>query len=131
VSLYTRNLSIQPFPLGDGRWAWCLTADLHWEVGHEGSGLWVLVPAGFVTDLASIPWWAQWLLNPYAPEMAKASAVHDWLTPSRDEGPVADARRWTQQTSAGEFFSALRADAVPRWRRVAVYLGVLVGIDEW
>jgi len=37
LSLYTENLSIEPFPdLVGGKWVWkwCLTANLHWEVGH-------------------------------------------------------------------------------------------------
>lgn len=40
----------------------------------------VLVPAGFVCDLASVPWWAWKFTYPKAhPDTAAAAVVHDWL----------------------------------------------------
>lgn len=51
----------------------------------------VSVPFNFVTDFASIPWWARWLISPFG-RHAKAAVIHDWLyalAPSRDRD-----RRW-------------------------------------
>lgn len=137
MSLYTENLSIEPFPdLVNGKWVWkwCLTSDLHWEVGHKGSGLWVTVPDGFVTDLASIPAAARWLFNPNDPQTAKAAAVHDWLTPTREERAAGAGRPlWDGRTAAGEFYACLTADGVKPVRRKLYYFAVVLGIaaDEW
>jgi len=51
----------------------------------------ISVPYNFVTDFASIPWWARWLISPFG-RHAKAAVIHDWLyalAPSRDRD-----RRW-------------------------------------
>lgn len=128
MSAYTEHLSIQPFR-DSGVWKWCLTAELHWEIGHKGSGIWITIPDGFVTDLASIPFWARWLLNPNRPETAKAAAVHDWLTPTileKGSRPL-----WDCRTSAGELYAALRADGLPVWQCKLYYFAVVIGISEW
>jgi hypothetical protein len=120
MSAYTEHVSIAPF-LDGGTWKWCLTAPLPWEIGKPGSGLVVTVPDGFVTDLASIPAWARWLFNPYAPETAKAACVHDYLL----------SISWNQQAAAGEFYAAMASDNVPLARRVIYYLAVVAAIDRW
>lgn len=134
MSAYTEHLSIEPFQDEvDGKWIWkwCLTADLHWEVGHRGSGLWVTVPDGFVTDLASIPKVARWLFNPNEPSTAKAAAVHDWLTPTKAESGARPL--WDCRASAGEFYACLRADRVSMFKRKLYYFAVVLGIaaDQW
>ncbi len=48
------------------------------DLGFLGSGETVLVPAGFVTDFASIPWFARWLL-PISGKVAKAALLHDYM----------------------------------------------------
>jgi hypothetical protein len=37
----------------------------------------IVVEAGYVTDLASIPWWARWWLNPDSPWISSPSIIHD------------------------------------------------------
>lgn len=49
-----------------------------YDVGFEGSGDMIVVPVGFVTDLASIPWFARPFL-PNGGPVAKAAILHDWL----------------------------------------------------
>jgi hypothetical protein len=57
MSDYTEfsSLAISPTTLPSGRGAYKLYHDLVWELGYHGSGLFVTVPKGFITDLASIP----------------------------------------------------------------------------
>ncbi len=127
MSAFTSHLAVEPVMLADGKtWAYCLTEPLTWELGYQGSTLYVTVPAGFVTDLASIPriFWS--LLNGYAPETAKAAALHDWLRPT-PEDIVAQVRpAWDVQSAAGEFYHALKAGSVPVWRRKVLYLAVVL-----
>jgi hypothetical protein len=136
VSAFTDNLSIEPFPdyeNGKKVWKWCLTAGLHWEVGYQGSGLWIVVPEGFVTDLASVPWWARWLRDPNRPETAKAAAVHDWMTPTKAERAAEYRPLWDNRTGAGEFYSCLKAGGLGLFERKLYYFAVVLGIarDEW
>jgi hypothetical protein len=49
-----------------------------YDVGFLGSGDTVTVPAGFKTDLASIPWFARAFI-PISGRVAKPALLHDWL----------------------------------------------------
>ena len=43
------------------------------------NGILVIVPRGFVTDLASVPWVFRLMFNPDDPRFTEAALVHDWL----------------------------------------------------
>lgn len=105
-------------PSGDN---WQLMSPLSWEVGKLGTGLFIEAPPGFVTDLASIPWWGRFAFNPGDGRTAKAAIVHDFLL---YEG-------WCHMTAAGEFYNALRADGVTLWRRIVMFAAVLIASDRW
>ena len=124
MSEYTESLSIEPIELESGMWAWRLTAPLNWEIGYKDSGLWVTVPTGFTTDLMSIPPIARIFINRYDPATAKAACLHDWLRPTTEDILIQERPVWDVQMAAGEFFHALKADKVQRWRRVCCYLAV-------
>ena len=55
--------------------------DKPWPFVVEGE--WFLVPAGFLTDLASIPWFARWLFPKRGPYDAEA-VIHDFLIVTKD-----------------------------------------------
>jgi hypothetical protein len=65
-----------------GRCQWLLSEPLRYDVGAEGSGETITVPAGATTDLASIPGFAAALLPPDGP-WAKAAVIHDFLYATR------------------------------------------------
>lgn len=68
----------------------------------------ITVPQGYVTDLASIPFFARWLL-PQAGHSARAAVLHDWLC----------ARYDVRATAV--FNEALKADGagpIRRWLMV-------------
>lgn len=74
------------------------------------------VPAGYVTDLASIPR-VLWPIvgSPYDPRFAKAATVHDYLY-STKQVPREEADK--------ELKTLLRLAGVPRWKCQAMYLAV-------
>lgn len=43
------------------------------------NGILVIIPKGFITDLASIPWVFRLMFNPDDPRFTVAALVHDWL----------------------------------------------------
>lgn len=134
MSVYTDFAGIFPIPDGRGGvWGWCTVGTMVWEVGVKGSGLLVTVPDGFASDLASIPRWLHGLLNPYDPQTVKAAIVHDWLTPDIDERNAFEYDEtirpfWNQRTSAGEFYAALRADGMSKFKANLYFNGVLLGM---
>ncbi|MEJ6008673.1 DUF1353 domain-containing protein [Novosphingobium aquae] len=82
-----------------------------YEVGHLGSGDVVTVPAGFRTDLCSIPAIARPFV-PIAGRMAKPGLIHDWLL------EIGDPR------AHDIFDEALGVAGVPRFTRTAMVLAV-------
>ena len=75
------------------------------------------VPAGFCTDLASIPQLAQALIGKWE-RHAPAAVLHDWLYVTQPM-PRRDAD-WL-------FAEALFAAGVPTWKRAAMWLAVRAG----
>lgn len=88
----------------------------------EGPGISVAVPAGFVTDFASIPRALWWLYPPDGP-WCQASVVHDVLYRTQPcERVVADAL----------FLQAMAVSRVPAHRRWIMYLALrLAGGVAW
>jgi hypothetical protein len=79
VSSFTDDLRVQ-VEQGeqDGRGLVLLLAPFSYHVGSYPSDDVIVVPAGFVTDFASVPWFGRWLFSPFD-RGAKAAVVHDWL----------------------------------------------------
>lgn len=91
-----------------------LTIDpISWEIGRKGSGLFVTVPAVFFFDV-TVPRALRWLFDPHDPRYLKASALHDYLL----------LQGWDRPSAGAVFYAALKADAVPFLRRLAMWLGV-------
>jgi uncharacterized protein DUF1353 len=86
-----------------------------WHMGRVGSGLAVTIGDDFQTDLASVPRWLRWLINPADARYAKASVLHDYLL-SRGRSPG---------EAAGVFHAALRADKVGRLKAFLMTAAVL------
>ena len=96
------------------------------------------IPAGFVTDFASIPAWAQPLL-PRTGKHNRAAVLHDYLyriavgiIPScrlcsykSVVDPACKLPPWLPRKDADRIFlRAMRELFVPEWRARAMYLGV-------
>ncbi len=129
---------------------WRLDEPLTYEVGALGSGLMIEVPAGFVTDGASIPPPLRGLLPPWG-RYSRAAIVHDYLLrvlaergaidphgclsiafagwhmagiPDADIPTLnQDARRWADHI----FHEAMIAAGVPRPLAALLWAGVRIG----
>ena len=94
----------------DGRRLYVVTRDLVFVRAGET----ITVPAGFQTDLASIPAAARAVFSPDGPGV-EAAIVHDWLLEHGGRGrDYADA----------VFLDALTACGVSRWRRRTMHAAV-------
>lgn len=114
-----------------GRSLWGLQRDLVYRTGHGDDR--ITVPAGFVTDLASIPRWCWMLLPPDGP-WVKAAIVHDFLYATSGEGRWkrrVDGRTRDLAYSRAEadqvFREALENRGVDRVRRTILWLAVRIG----
>jgi hypothetical protein len=75
MSIFTRPLIVSPQT--DGK-TWTLVEPFCYDVGFEGSKNTIDVPAGFITDFASVPrpfWW----IIPRWGSYGNAAVVHDYL----------------------------------------------------
>lgn len=103
-------------PAGLGQWQ----LDLPLLVDDARLGRTFVVPAGFVTDLASVPRVCWPLVAPFDLSCA-APIAHDWLY--RHAGRF-DAWTYTRAAADALFRDLMAHEGVPRWRRVAGYAGV-------
>ena len=51
-----------------------------------------VIPAGYITDFATVPKFLRWLIETYGP-YTRAAIVHDWL--------ITEMARWTAETRNG------------------------------
>ena len=88
------------------------------ELGGAGSGLFVVVPPGYITDGYSMP---GRLLQVFQPRSAKwflPSLLHDWLY---------DGGLLPRDMCDRILLEAMRELGVEWWQRMFVYLGVRIG----
>lgn len=104
-------------PLGFGRYV--LTSPFIAEIDELSIA--IHIPAGYVTDLASIPSWAWWFIgHPATGEYQDASILHDWIC------ELAKSRKEYSIRLIGDaiFFHLLKRSGVPYWKRCLMYLAV-------
>lgn len=110
MSAYTRSDAVRAV----SGYTYALVEPLIWHVGTLNGPVYE-VPAGFEFDV-SIPWWARWIFDPHAHDYHKAAALHDHML----------IAGWNRMTAGGEFHEALKADKVVLWRRLAMFLAVVL-----
>ncbi|EAO7521451.1 DUF1353 domain-containing protein, partial [Salmonella enterica] len=74
------------------------------------------VPAGFVTDLASVPR-IFWTILPPDGKYAKAAIIHDWMY---------DNALRTKKEADKIFLDGMTVLGVPKWKRIVMYLAVRI-----
>lgn len=62
----------------NGQGEFLVYQEFSYDVGYLGSGETITVPAGFNTDLATIPWFARGFIS-LSGRLAKPALLHDWL----------------------------------------------------
>lgn len=114
--------------VGENRWRLAMPFEYH--VGTYPSDEVICVPAGFVTDLASIPR-LLWPLLPPQGRYAKAAILHDWLYA---QGPTGDERaRLDADRVFLEAMGVLGCPAAVRWLlyvSVRVFGGSRFGVTD-
>ncbi len=120
MSAFTEELTVTELDLDWRRWR--LEQPLIYEVGAEGSGLAITVPAGFITDGASVPR-ALWSLLPSWGSYSRAAVVHDFLCVALDRGaPLALAP--TRREADAIFYEAMGVCGTPWLTRLAMWAAV-------
>lgn len=155
MSRFTGHLGLNLLEYSNGRAAscrglalWWLPTPLPYEVGEEGSGLYLITPAfdraavtdadigriergewrpRGVTDLGSIPWFGRALVAPSDP-VVKGFIPHDDAYATRGESwrPVL-GRAATRAEVDRELKVAMKALGAPGWKRELVYQAVDLG----
>ena len=93
------------------------------EVVLEASLLWnaieleIHVPYGFVSDLASFPWYVMFLFKLLGKHQ-RGAILHDWIYRNGIEN-----KDWCD----AQFDLAMEQDGVKKWRRKAMIAGLKVG----
>ncbi len=104
---------------------WRITQSFKFYVGPESDDRWVYVPAGYLSDGASVPRIFWGLLPPWG-TYGQAAVVHDLLcetaTVYREGVPEMISRAKTDSI----FKEAMIALNVPRWKRNVMYIAVRV-----
>ena len=87
-----------------------------YSLEDDGFILNVVVPAGFISDLASIPR-ILWPLLPADGVYQEAAIVHDWMY----------SKCFSRWLSDGVFRYVMEATKVPYWKRCILFWGVRMG----
>ena len=107
-------------PLDDGK-NWKLKKEFRYHVGKYPSNDIITVPAGFITDFASIPR-ILWRIFPPWGKYGKAAVVHDYLCVHRTR-PSTETHKI--------FLEAMKVLVVSRWKRYTMYAGVMCCGPKW
>ena len=119
-----------------GRALFELTDPYDFECKVDGVNYRLVVPAGFETDGASIPWGLRNLFPPNGPH-TPAAVIHDYLYRFRgrneDEVYLIAGHRTERREVADRIFKeAMRVRNVPGWRRDWMYRAVRwFGAQGW
>lgn len=103
---FLNNLDVRIISQGRYR----LNAPFDYQVPNEGM---VTVPAGFVTDFASIPRGFRWLITGHG-DTRKPAVIHDYLCSGRIPRKEADRI----------FLLAMKDNGVSKWKRTLCWSAV-------
>ncbi len=117
MSVFTGSLVIEEIEPGR---RWRLVEPLRYEMGEEGSGKWIEVPADFATDGASIPAVLRVVLAVWG-TYGRAACLHDYLYSKIRSGILPP--RWRRYADR-EFFIAMRACGTAPWLARLLWLAV-------
>lgn len=111
-----------------GRNLWVVTEPFKYFIGSPNSGRYVLVPAGFLTDGASVPR-LLWCLIPPWGKYGQAAVVHDYLceygtTIDETKGHTAQIVCNDREFADAMFLESMEVLEVPRWKQTVMGAGV-------
>jgi len=106
---------------------WQVDQDMRHQAGEKYGGRLTTVKAGFLTDGASIPWWARPLIGPKTGEYFPAAGKHDWLFQYPADGCGEGEEPRDRKQVDREFLEAMQDLKVSWWKRTLMYSAVRVG----
>lgn len=83
----------------------------------------IAIPAGFMSDGATVPRLLWWLLPPWGDQATPAAIIHDFICDALDRGEPAPGGS-TRAHCDRLFYEALLYLGVPGWRSWLCWLGV-------
>ena len=92
------------------------TKEFPWEVGKEGSGLFIYIPKGFEFESSVPSWLPKFIMDPDDKRFLLSALVHDYMLRNRF-GPV---------SSGAEWYRAARLSGVGKWSAFIRLLPVLI-----
>ena len=113
MSSFTRALLEPTAATRAGRAVFRVAEPFTFEIGRLGSGFAITVPAGFESDLASVPWWALRLVDVGA--LARSAVLHDFLR---------ERLAFSKIEGDAIFLTAMAAESVTPWQRELILLAV-------
>ena len=125
MSSFTTPLVVSPMP--DGR-RWRLVFPFRYHIGYRYNKDVIIVPAGFITDFASIPW-LFWAFLPAWGKYGKAAVIHDYLYQlHRLFGITLKTRKEADDI----FYEAMLVSGTKPWKAKVMYWAVrLFGWAAW
>jgi len=106
-------------PIGDNKWI------LKEEYKYEINGFVIIVPKGFITDLASVPR-ILWVFFPPFGKYTRAAIIHDYLYSELNDTFI--NRYWADKI----FIFIMKEHGVSTYRRVSMYRAVrMFGEPSW
>lgn len=116
MSRFTTPLRLEDTGVAhNGREVFRVLESFTYEVGAEGSGLYIHVPVGFETDFASVPRLLWGLFPPTGPH-GKAAVLHDFL--------YRKSSGFSKVLGDAIFLEAMETLGVSWWRRTLMYWSV-------
>lgn len=119
MSSFTSPLVVSPLP--DGR-NWRLVKLFTYHLGSKYSKKYIRVPASFITDFASSPFFLWSWLPPFG-KYTKATVLHDYLYRVKSR---------TRKQADLIFYEAMLVAGTPTWKARLMYYGVrFFGFPAW
>jgi hypothetical protein len=114
MSAFLTELELRPLP--DGR-LWELLKGFGYYTGNGADDFLITVPAGFLTDFASVPRALWWLLPPWG-KYGKAAVIHDYLYKTKP---------WSRRRCDSIFLEGMKVLGVSWATRTTMYAAVRAG----
>ena len=102
---------------------WRVITPFRYYLGEKYSEQWVTVPAGYLTDGASVPQ-LLWNLIPPWGSYGQAAVVHDLLCEYLAIVVAGELVSITRKSCDEIFYESMGVLGVPKWKRWVIYRGV-------
>lgn len=124
---FTKPLTVTFFPKEN---KWRVDRSFEYHQKKESRAACILVEKGWLTDFASVPWAAQWLI-PKSGKYNQAAVLHDYIYSKGGKVRSAHTNKvyfYTKKEADVMFLDAMKLLGVPLWKRRVMYRAVRIAI---